>query len=261
MRLRSRRHAMLAFGLLIACVIGCKSGNQTSSSSSSNSTSTPDANRNSNDSGSSSGNSSGNSNPAPAPDIAGQYGVTGTNVNGTAYKGDLEVIKHGDVYQFRWSGGPSYDGVGVQLGEVVAVAFTTGTNGKGCGVVDYTIIDDGARLDGKWGYWGTDAAGTEKATRTLGSGLIGTFDGTGTNPDGRQYKVQIVVVPAGSGYTFAWSNNSEGFGIRRGDNIAVGIGGARCGFVSYQVKSDGTLDGVWGGYGSEKTGTEKAMKK
>ena len=43
--------------------------------------------------------------------------------------------------------------------------------------------------------------------------------------------------------------------------IAVGIGGARCGFVSYEVKSDGTLDGVWGGYGSEKTGTEKATKQ
>ena len=73
--------------------------------------------------------------------------------------------------------------------------------------------------------------------------------------------MQIAVVPAGSGYKFAWSNNSEGFGIRRGDNIAVGIGGARCGFVSYEVKSDGTLDGVWGGYGSQKTGTERATKR
>ena len=252
MRLTSRRHAALAFGLLIACVIGCKSGNQTSSSSSSNAANKPEANRSSND---------GSSNTAAAPDIAGQYSVTGTNVNGSAYKGDLEVIKHGDVYQFRWSGGASYDGVGVQLGDVVAVAFTTGTNGRGCGVVDYTIIDDGARLDGKWGYWGTDEAGTEKASRTLGSGLIGTYDATGANPNGQQYKVQIVVVPAGSGYKFAWSNNSEGFGIRKGDNVAVGIGGVRCGFVSYEVKSDGTLDGVWGGYGSDKTGTEKATKK
>ena len=86
-------------------------------------------------------------------------------------------------------------------------------------------------------------------------------DGTGTNPDGKQYKVQIAIASAGSGYKFTWSNNSEGFGMRRGDNVAVGIGGARCGFVSYEVKSDGTLDGVWGGYGSEKTGTEKATKQ
>ena len=122
-------------------------------------------------------------------------------------------------------------------------------------------MGDGATLDGKWGYWGTDESGTEKATRTLGSGLIGTYDATGANPDGRPYKVQIVIVSLGSGYKFSWSNNTEGFGVRRGDNVAVGIGGGRCGFVSYQVKSDGSLDGVWGGYGSDKTGTEKATKK
>jgi hypothetical protein len=43
--------------------------------------------------------------------------------------------------------------------------------------------------------------------------------------------------------------------------VAVGIGGARCGFVAYEIKSDGTLDGIWGGYGSDKTGTEKAAKQ
>ena len=250
MRSSPWRHATIAFALIIACVMGCNSGNQTSSSS--NAANKPDVSRSSND-------RSGNA--AAAPDIAGQYSVVGTNVNGSSYKGDLEVIKHGDVYQFRWSGGASYDGVGVQLGDVVAVAFTTGENGKGCGVVDYTIIGDGATLDGKWGYWGTDESGTEKATRTLGSGLIGTYDATGANPDGRPYKVQIVIVPLGSGYKFSWRNNTEGFGVRRGDNVAVGIGGGRCGFVSYQVKSDGSLDGVWGGYGSDKTGTEKATKK
>ena len=76
----------------------------------------------------------------------------------------------GDVYQFRWNAGSQYDGVGVQNGNIVAAAYTTGTDGKGCGVVDYDIRGDGA-LDGKWGYWGTNEAGTESATRTSGSGL------------------------------------------------------------------------------------------
>jgi hypothetical protein len=249
MKLFPRHNAALVFALLVACVIGCKStGTSTSRTNETSSTTKTTSS------------TSSTTRTAP-PDIAGKYSVIGTNPNGSAYKGDLEVIKHGDVYQFRWSGGASYDGVGVQLGDVIAVAFTTGENGKGCGVVDYTITDDGAALDGKWGYWGTDESGTEKAKRTIGSGLIGEYDGTGTNPDGKPYRVQITVVPAGSGYKFAWSNNTEGFGIRRGDNVAVGIGGMRCGFVSYEVKSDGTLDGVWGGYGSEKTGTEKATKQ
>jgi len=191
MRIASRLHATIAFALLIGCAIGCKYGANTSSSSSSNAANKPDAAHSSNDR---------STNTAAAPDIAGQYSVAVTNFNGSPYKGDLEVIKHGDVYQFRWSGGASYDGVGVQLGDVVAVAFSTGENGKGCGVVDHTIADDGASLDGKWGYWGTDESGTEKATRTLGSGLIGTYEATGANPNGRPYKVQIIVVPLGSGY-------------------------------------------------------------
>ena len=40
----------------------------------------------------------------------------------------------------------------------------------------------------------------------------------------------------------------------------MGIGGSRCGFVMYQVQSDGGLDGIWGG-GSDKTGTEKATRQ
>src|SRR5471030_1741982 len=165
----------LTFALLLAAVIGCKSGKN---SATTNDKTEP------NKSTSSSSSSTSATKSAP-PDIAGKYSVTGTNANGSAYKGDLEVIKHGDVYQFRWSGGAIYDGVGVQLGDVIAVAFTTGENGKGCGVVDYAIADDGATLDGKWGYWGTNEGGTEKATRTIGAGLIGAYDATGTNPDGK----------------------------------------------------------------------------
>ena len=70
-----------------------------------------------------------------------------------------------------------------------------------------------------------------------------------------------MVESAGNLYHFTWSNNTEGVGIKQGDNVAVGIGGERCGFVAYEIKSDGTLDGIWGGYGSEKTGTERATKK
>ena len=170
------------------------------------------------------------------------------------------MITRGDVYQFRWNAGTQYDGVGVQNGKIVAVAFANGPNGKGCGVVDYDIAGDGS-LNGKWGYWGTNEAGTESATRTSGSGLVGEYDGTGKNPTGTQYKVKLTVEPAGNLYHFVWSNNSDGVGIKRGNNVAVGIGGSRCGFVMYEVQSDGTLDGMWGGGGSDKTGTERAVKQ
>ena len=193
-------------------------------------------------------------------DISGSYTVTGTNENGSAYKGALEVIKQGDVYQFRWNAGRQYDGVGIPNGNVVAVAFTEGSDGKGCGVVSYRIVGDGT-LDGKWGYWGLNESGTEKATRTGGSSLAGDYKTVGKNPNGSEYKGALTISPKAGGYTFAWDNDATGFGIQRANNVSVGIGGAKCAFVAYEVKPGGVLDGVWGGYGSEKTGTEKATKK
>ena len=252
MTLQSRHHTALAFALLIACVIGCKSSGTSTSSTSSKT----DAPKNTN---SSTVTTSSTSAPATPPDIAGKYNVVGSNPDGGVYKGTLEIIPHGDVYQFRWNAGTQYDGVGVANSSVVAVAFANGENGKGCGVIDYEIASDGA-LDGKWGYWGVNEAGTEKATRNNGSGLAGDYDATGKNPNGKEYKAKLTVEPAGNLYRFVWSNNTDGVGIKQGSNVAVGIGGARCGFVAYEIKSDG-LEGIWGGYGSDKTGTEKATKQ
>jgi hypothetical protein len=200
--------------------------------------------------------------PAANPTIKleGRYSVSGTNPDGGQYLGSLEVVPRGNVYQFRWNAGTQYDGIGVRNGKIVAVAFASGSDGSGCGVVDYTLLSDGT-LEGIWGYWGTSASGTETARHLTGSGLAREYAATGTNPDGRRYQVNISVQPAGRGYKFTWSNNSEGFGIRLGDNVAVGIGGDRCGFVAYQINPNGSLDGVWGGYGSQQIGTEKATKQ
>ena len=230
---------------LFACLMGCgKTGSEATSPTPTTARSEPAT-------------KSATANP---PDIAGAYDVAGTNPTGTPYKGELAVDKRGDVYQFRWTAGKTYDGVGVANGNVVAVAFTEGSDGKGCGVVSYKVLADGA-LDGKWGYWGVNERGAEKATRTSGSGLAGAYDVTGNNPDGKQYKATLAITAKGGGYEFIWSNDSSGFGIKQGDVLSVGIGGERCAFVAYEVKPDGTLDGTWGGYGTDKTGTEKATKK
>jgi hypothetical protein len=244
-----RRGRAIAFVLFIAVVIGCKSS--TNSNTSTRSSQSTRANTS----------SSASNKPLPAThaNIAGKYAIVGTNPNGTIYRGALEVIEHGDVYQFRWNAGNQYDGVGVVNGDVVAVSFANGPDGTGCGVVDYNIESDGS-LIGRWGFWGKDEAGTENATRTNGAGLEGEYDGSGKNPNGTTYKTKITVEPAGNLYRFVWSNNTDGVGIRQGDNVAVGIGGARCGFVAYEIKA-GELEGIWGGYGSDRTGTEKAAKQ
>lgn len=197
-------------------------------------------------------------------DISGSYDATGTNPGGGGmYKAELKVTPHDDVYQFTWeSGGKSYDGVGVQTGNSIAVAFTEGDNGKGCGVVLYSIGSDGS-LDGKTGYWGVNTMEREKATRTSGDDLAGKYDISGTNPGGEAYKGSLDVSKDGEGYIFKWNAGSvfQGFGIKTGDKAAVGFGGKQCSFVAYEVKSDGTLEGKWGGPGSNSFGSETAKKK
>lgn len=201
--------------------------------------------------------------PAAIKDITGNYDVTGTNENGAGnYKGTLKVIEHGDVYQFTWDVGKQYDGVGVKTDNTVAAAFTGGTNGTGCGVVLYKIGADGS-LDGKAGYWGTDTDESEKANRTSGSGLEGDYSVTGKNTKGNEYKGTLKIKAEGGGYSFVWNTGSpvEGFGIKQGDMVAVGLGGKQCGFVSYEIAGDGTLNGKWGGSGTTSVGTETAKKK
>jgi hypothetical protein len=244
MKPNSLLSALCALTLVLACVLGCNNSAKTTAPAvnAPANTSTP------------------NQTAASSADIAGNYDVAGTNADGSPYKGALEIIKHGDAYQFRWNAGKQYDGVGVQNGGVVAVAFTEGTDGKGCGVVTYKVLSD-RTLDGRWGYWGVNEAATEKAKPTGGSGLEGDYNLNGANPDGKSYQGTLAVSAQAGGYRFVWSNGSEGFGIKQNDSVSVGIGGARCVFVAYEIKPNGMLDGVWGGYGSDKTGTEKATKK
>lgn len=209
-----------------------------------------------------------NSVTAPAPSapksIAGNYDVTGTNVDGGGnYKASLLVTPRDDVYQFSWnSGGKSYDGVGVMTDSTVAVSYTDGQDGKGCGVVLYKIGSDGT-LDGKAGYWGVNSAESEKAKRTSGSDLEGKYEVNGRNTGGNEYKGTLNIRKDGEGYVFSWNAGStfEGFGIKTGDKVAVGFGGKQCAFVSYEMKPDGTLDGKWGGQSSKTFGSEVARKQ
>ena len=201
--------------------------------------------------------------PSAPKDISGTYEVTGTNEGGGGnYKGALLVTDRDEVYQFSWkSGTHSYDGVGVQTDNSVAAAFANGTDGTGCGVVLYKIGSDGS-LDGKAGYWGVNQSEKESATRTSGTGLEGEYDVSGTNPKGASYTGTLSVKPSGSGFEFTWNEAKlTGFGIKQGDKVAVGVGGKQCGFVSYEVGSDGTMNGKWGSVGSTTVGTETAKKK
>src|SRR5690349_13727403 len=110
-----RRAQAVAFILFFVAVLGCKS------SGNSNTSNKPASSSSGISSSSSNNNAAASSSTAPAThaNIAGKYTIVGTNPNNTMYRGALEVIEHGDVYQFRWNAGNQYDGVGVVNGDVV----------------------------------------------------------------------------------------------------------------------------------------------
>lgn len=197
-------------------------------------------------------------------DLAGTYAASGAGADGKTYQGELVITKRDAVYQMSWKlGAESYDGIAVQSGNTLAAAYTTGTDGRGCGAVVYKINADNS-IDGKWGEWGVNSAGTEKAVPAGSvSNGVGTMDVSGTNADGSPYKGKLTITKGDNDvYQFAWDTGTKfiGTGVKMGDYLAAGSGAKQCGFVIYEVKGN-ALEGKWGVPGSTALGTEKATKK
>ena len=197
-------------------------------------------------------------------DLAGTYAVNGAGADGKTYQGEVVVTRHDAVYQMSWRlGAENYDGVAVHSGNTLAAAFTTGTDGRGCGAIIYKRNADHS-LDGKWGEWGVNSVGTEKATPAgEPSGGVRAFNLSGINANGSPYQGRLTINEVGNYvYQLAWDTGSKlaGTGVRMGDHLAAGWGPRQCGFVIYEVKGD-TLEGRWGVPGLTSLGTEKAAKK
>ena len=190
-------------------------------------------------------------------DLAGSYDVTGTNPDESAYGGTLLVAARGPVYQFSWATGNDYEGVGLQGNDAVAVGY----GGEGCGAVIYRVGGDGT-LHGRWALYGTEAVGTERARRTSGSGLAGTYRIEGTNPDGSPYAGSLLVERDGPAYTLTWEAGGTyvGAGILMDDEFGASYGGEACGVAVYTVRG-ADLDGQWTSHGAGAVGTERATRR
>ena len=213
--------------------------------------------------------------PAPPPterEISGVFNVTGAGENGNdPYTGVLNIAPQGDVYGFRWTTTHgAHNGVGVQLGDATAASYANPGSGAGCGVVLYKIASDGS-LDGRIARWGEEKFTTEKATRFEGRGLVGKYSVTGNGRDGAVYSGTLSVKKDGSGYDFELAYNEApasmaiapriGFGIWKGSSAAVSFGGRQCSFALYDITSNGSLEGNWGGQKMVTFGTESAKRQ
>lgn len=207
--------------------------------------------------------------PAPSPtpaerEISGVFNVSGTATNDAEpYNGVLTVSPTGDVYEFRWSlNKGTFIGTGVQLGNVAAVSYAGVGAGKGCGVAVYRIASNGS-MEGRVAYWGEPKFDTENATRIEGDNFPGKYKVSGKTSDGKDYSGSLAIQKDGAGYDFEWKTDRPqvGFGIWKGSYAAVSFGGRQCSFALYDVSSNGSLDGSWGGQKKVTFGKESAKRQ
>jgi hypothetical protein len=92
---------------------------------------------------------------------SGVYDVTGTNLDGSAYSGTMQIIQIGAAsFRVTWSiGGEIIEGVGMVSGLTFVTAFSVGDQ-TGLGIYE---IGAGDVLDGKWTLVGAFNTGQETA--------------------------------------------------------------------------------------------------
>ena len=91
--------------------------------------------------------------------IAGAYTVAGTNPDGSAYDGTLQVTADEGVYKWEWNAGGEFLGVGIQQENIVSVGYGS----ENCSIVSYLVQEDGT-FDALWTYVGQTNLGSERAT-------------------------------------------------------------------------------------------------
>ena len=192
----------------------------------------------------------------PASAQTGRYAVSGANPGGTGrYGGTVAVSPQGEALRVLWdTGGPSVEGIGVVVNDVLAVAY-----GGACGVVAYAPADDGSGLyEAVWATMGGSRLGTEAARPQGGEGRYAV---AGTNPGSAGvYTGTLAMEPAGNATRIRWTVGGsayDGIGLTVDGVLGIAYGAPSCSVAVYRV-AGGTLDGVWTTPGAGGIGTEVA---
>jgi hypothetical protein len=183
------------------------------------------------------------------PDLAGIYRVSGTNPNGSKYRGMVALTQDKDQFDFTWwIGKQVFHGTGQFAGRMLVV------NWGDTKPVIYSFTKDGT-LDGEW----ADGSGGETLEPVASAAADevdlaeGAYDVEGRNPDGKSYKGKVEIEKDGDKYHVSWNVGDsayDGTGTLEGNLLTVEWGSATP--VVYALADDGSLKGLWdAGLGEE----------
>jgi len=100
---------------------------------------------------------------SPEPqDLEGVYVCQGSNPDGSAYQGIVEIVKDHDLFHVRWlfpESGTQAIGVGIQRDDVLAVSYFAGAPALAVYKIEKNTDDgDSPKLTGKWTVEGAEGA-------------------------------------------------------------------------------------------------------
>lgn len=99
---------------------------------------------------------------ACAQQVGGRYTVSGTNFDGSPYKGTAVIeATSNSTCRIHWNTGSTSDGICMRRGDTLAAGYVF--NGGKVGLVIYQIRPDGT-LEGSWTVADTAGSGTETLT-------------------------------------------------------------------------------------------------
>ncbi|MCC6904653.1 MAG: hypothetical protein IT326_02350 [Anaerolineae bacterium] len=184
---------------------------------------------------------------AQPTDPSGSYTVSGTNPDGSAYNGRLEVVRAGDTYTLTWMVGSNVSGIGVVRGNALAAAYPA----ESCLIALYDISTGGG-LEGSWATAQGPTVSPESAAPmqpNLAGAVAGRYTFSGTAADGSPYQGEMEVSPDGVLYNVTQQSGTAdliGTGIVVGRQFAVSFGTQPgCGVIIYAI-GQGQLAGTWG---------------
>ncbi|MEJ0012533.1 MAG: hypothetical protein WDM94_07890 [Bauldia sp.] len=98
------------------------------------------------------------------------------------------------------------------------------------------------------------------ATGAMAADVGGKYEVRGTNPNGSKYKgTAEIEVTSSTTCRITWDVGTESSGICMRNGIALAAGYVledKVGLVIYEIRDDGTLDGIWTVADEDGSGTE-----
>jgi hypothetical protein len=98
------------------------------------------------------------------------------------------------------------------------------------------------------------------AMSAMAADVGGRYDVRGTNPDGSKYRgTARIEITSNTTCRITWNVGQESSGICMRNGIALAAGytlGDNVGLVIYEIRDDGTLDGIWTVADEDGSGTE-----